>query len=84
MWQTKTIVGLLMMVGLLNPNDDSEEEDSDASMSRGEEEVTRFALTVSFFPVRTRISIVMQHANELLDPDSRILPRWKLVSQSRV
>jgi len=67
-----------------SPNDDSEEEDSDASMSRGEEEVTRFALTVSLFPVRTRISIVMQHANELLDPDSRILPRWKLVSQSRV
>ena len=52
-----------------SPNDDSEEEDSDASMSRGEEEVTRFALTVSLFPVRTRISIVMQHANELLDPE---------------
>ena len=32
-----------------SPNDDSEEEDSDASMSRGEEEVTRFALTVSLF-----------------------------------
>ena len=52
-----------------SPSDDSEEEDFDASMSGGEKEVTRFALTVSLFPVRTRISIVMQHANELLDPE---------------
>ena len=37
-----------------SPNDDSEEEDSDASVSRGEEEVTRFALTVSLLPVQTR------------------------------
>jgi hypothetical protein len=52
-----------------SPSDDSEEEDSDASMSGDEKEVTRFALTVFLLPVRTRISIVMQHANELLDPE---------------
>ena len=37
-----------------SPRDDSEEEDFDASMSGGEKEVTRFALTVSLLPVQTR------------------------------
>jgi structure-specific recognition protein 1 len=55
-----------------SPSDDSEEEGSDASMSGGENEVTRFplSLTVSLLPVRTRASIVMRHTNRLLDPQN--------------